>query len=315
MTINIPYTLTNESINIVWKGKTYTITKSAPNFRSLRKAILKEDWDSIPKFLTVNKTVEDWSKKRFKVDEENNISYEGTDLPSSLTTRILTLVQKGEDPNSFFNFWTRLQKNPSYRSVKQLWSFLSHQGIPITPDGCFLAYKSVKKNFRDHHSGRFSNSPGVVQEMARNKISDDPTVACHEGFHVGTLSYAKNFNSDNSRVVICKIDPKDVVCVPFDASSQKMRVCRYEVIGNHGSAILSSDSSSSFSPKRVVQAKWEKYDKMDITELISVPLDILRSYASNALNIVGSSKIPGGKTALIQVISQTRMDNMVEKAD
>jgi len=35
-------------------------------------------------------------------------------------------------------------------------------------------------------------------------------------------------------MIICRVHPKDVVSVPYDSNSQKMRVCRYKVIGNYG---------------------------------------------------------------------------------
>ena len=139
------------------------------------------------------------------------------------------MASEGKDPTIVMNFWERLSKNPSYRSVQQLWSFLRHQGIPMVPDGCFLAYKGVRSDFKDAHSGKFDNKPGAIHSMPRNKISDDPKEACHEGFHVGALQYAKDFSD---RVVVCKVSPEDVVCVPYDHSAQKMRVCKYEVVGN-----------------------------------------------------------------------------------
>jgi len=150
------------------------------------------------------------------------------------------MATAGNDPTYLLNFWERLQKNPSHRSVTQLFSFLLHEGISFTEDGCFLAYKSVRDDYRDHHSGTFVNKPGAVLEMPRNKISDDPRHACHEGLHVGALSYAQTFGGSGSRIVICKIAPEDVVCVPYDESQRKMRVSRYEVIGNYGCLLPST---------------------------------------------------------------------------
>ena len=52
--------------------------------------------------------------------------------------------------------------------------------------------------------------------------------------HVGALAYAITFCSGGgSRIVICEVDPENVVCVPYDCSQQKMRVCEYKVIGHH----------------------------------------------------------------------------------
>jgi hypothetical protein len=169
--------------------------------------------------------------------EDGQFTYNGASLPTELNQRVIKMATAGDDPTALFNFWERLQKNPSKRSVDQLFSFLSHQGIPFEKDGTFLAYKGVRSDLKDAHSGKFDNSPGNVHEMPRNQISDDPNHACHEGFHVGALAYASGFSQ---RVVICRVDPEHVVCVPYDASAQKMRVCKYEVIGFHNGQELSS---------------------------------------------------------------------------
>ena len=244
------------------------------------------------------------------------------------------MVGRNEDPTAFFRFWERLQQNPSYRSVNQLWAFLNNQGIPLTANGNFLAYKGVQQDYKDVHTSTYDNSPGAINEMPRNKISDDPHKSCHDGFHVGALEYAKNFSS---RVVICEVDPKDVVCVPYDSSQQKMRVCKYRVIGNYGSQLDDavedvSDSSAlnvhSGAPVATEEdggqtilrktspviptddptrpEDFKALDKMGVVQLLDQPIGPLRTYASRGLNIVGASKIPGGKTALIQAIVKAR---------
>lgn len=337
------YTMSNESINIVWEGKMHAIRKGSANFVNLRNAILNEDWDAIPKNLTVVKSLETWAKGKFKVDG-NTITYGETRLPHDLNDRIMKMVSGGEDPQPLFNFWEKLQKNPSFRSVHQLWPFLNQEGIPFTKSGNFLAYKSVKMDYKDHHSGEFDNSPGRINEMPRNQISDDPREACHEGFHVGALGYASTFGSGR-RIVVCEVDPADVVCVPYDHGQQKMRVCKYKVIGNHNDQHMSStvhedstdveldtdtpevdadvENDSTLSKeekKKAVESTRKgkkgsgplprkpnrKLDEMGLAALMAQPIEVLRTYASINLNITGASKIRGGKSALLAVVMKAR---------
>lgn len=341
-----PYTLTNESITVVWQGKPHTVRKGSPHFLNLRKAILEENWGSIEANLDVVKSLQDWAKGKFTVVGDE-FAFEGTPLPNSFNRRVLDMATAGEDPTPLFNFWERLQKNPSYRSVQQLYDFLKHEGIPLTVDGCFLAYKNVRQNFLDHHSGKFNNSPGAINQLPRNQVSDDPAVECDAGFHVGALQYARSFNSDG-RIVICKIDPMDVVAVPRDSSQHKMRVCKYEVKGLHNGEFLPSttfiddkypESSSVGSDveveiedeaeevespeaandratdeqaaqgegqKLVVPRKYQKFQIMPVEQLLTQSIMTLREYAGKGLQIVGASKIPGGKTALVAKILEAR---------
>lgn len=364
----IAFTITRESIIVVMNGKTYPVQKGSPNFLGLRNALNNEDWEEVPKHLTIEKAVKAWSNDKFII-EGGKVTYLGESIPYDITTRIISMVTNGENPTSLFNFYERLQKNPSFRSVEQLYGFLKHENIPITPEGFILTYKMVRQDYKDVHSGTFDNSPGTIQEMPRNKISDDPLLACHDGFHVGALSYAQSFHS-GGRLVVCKVDPEHVVCVPHDSSSRKVRVCKYEVIGLYGSELPSTsfvekvpeapevladeeeDAEEDWKekwgesdddgvedeveedeesedvteeekpvvtpkatlPKKVVPPSdvrpvrkgFAKYSKLDMGGLLDLSLDELRKYATYGLSIVGASKIPGGKVALVDRIIKSR---------
>lgn len=364
------YTITNESITVFLYGRLYTVQKGAPNYEALRKAIIEENWEAIPNNITVATSIKTWAKGKFTINNEGTqFYYEGTEVPSQLNKRIISVASENGNPDPLLKFWERLQKNPSWRSVQQLFPFLEHEGIPITDDGCFLAYKGVKEDLRDVHSGQFDNSPGKVHEMPRNKISDDPNEACHYGFHVGAEHYATNFGQ---RTVICKVAPEDVVCIPYDSDQQKMRVCKYEVIGfrggtmpsttitredipdpyedeipplneedipdpdedeayeseeenyeeDYGEAVVHEPTLPASKPKeeniiplpsrKSVPRAYQKYQKMDAAKLMAQQISDLRAYATHGLAIVGASKIPGGKSALVSKILEVREPGNVE---
>lgn len=265
-------------------------------------------------------------------------------VPEGIKRRILALSADGKSPNPILRFYERLQKNPSKRSVDQLFPFLDKMHIPITGDGCFLAYKGVNDDYTDRHSGTISNRPGTTVKLSRNLVSDDPREECHFGLHVGAQGYARSFAD---RMVICKVDPEHVVCVPYDNSQQKMRVCEYKVIGNYGDDLPSdvidgedletahdtkavevieeeidstqqlkdgsSDSKKevhekveSVKTKRIEKkldkSAFAKYKGMNAQKLMNFSLDDLRQYATYGLEMVGASKVPGGKSALVSKI-------------
>jgi hypothetical protein len=332
--VNPTYTVTNTTITIIWEGSAHTVKKGSPNFEPLRDAILAKRWADVPNHLTVAKAIESWSEGHFKISG-SLVTYKGTQVSGDLHARMLKMVTAGDDPGALCRFYERLQANPSFRSVQQLYPFLQHRGIPITEDGCFLAYKGVRANFKDVHSGQVDNSPGTSHEMTRNLISDDPRTPCHFGFHVGALKYASGFGP---RVVICKVDPADVVCVPYDSSQEKMRVCAYSVIGLYGGEMPSTTIGNEDIPEVEVKTKtvtrskeegavavklpkakapkktkakadpsmWAGYDGLDSFGLLKKPLDNLRKYATYALKVVGASKIRGGKVALVDTILKAR---------
>jgi hypothetical protein len=237
------YTLTHDTLTVVVRGRPYSIRRGAEKFEAARQAVLDEQWDVLPSLLSPGLAIEQWLTGGDFTVVDGFVTYQGDRIDQSLNARLMKMADEGKDPSCWLKFWTRLQANPSYRSVNQLYAFLVHEGIAIDEeDGFILAYKSVRSDYLDHHSGKHDNHPGAVCEMPRNKISDDPNTPCHEGFHVGALKYASTFGSDNKRIVICKVDPADVVCVPYDSSQMKVRVCKYVVVGNYSGQPLPSTS-------------------------------------------------------------------------
>jgi hypothetical protein len=125
----------------------------------------------------------------------------------------------------------RLMDNPSKRAVDELYRFLEACDLPITNDGHFLAYKRVRGDFTDIHSGRFDNSVGAKPRLRRNEVDEDSNRTCSHGLHVCSAAYLPHFGSGpGNRVVVVKVDPADVVAVPQDYNNAKMRVCAYEVV-------------------------------------------------------------------------------------
>lgn len=276
------------------------------------------------------------------------MTYCGQPVPDGIRHRVLSLSAEGKSPNPLLRFYERLQRNPSKRSVDQLFPFLNKMGIPITADGCFLAYKGVRPNYMDKHSGTISNRPGTIVKLPRNLVSDDPREECHFGLHVGAIGYARNFAET---LVVCKVDPEHVVCVPYDSYQEKMRVCEYKVIGNYGEDLPSDiidgeeletahdtqavevieeeienvdqlkkgsseskkkehENTESVKTKRVERKldkkEFVKFKKLNAQKLMEFSLDDLRRYATYGLEMVGASKVAGGKAALVSKILKLR---------
>jgi hypothetical protein len=125
-------------------------------------------------------------------------------------------------------FMENLMQNPSKRAVTELYGFLEKNSLPITPDGHFLAYKRVRFDYKDCHTGTMDNSVGKVVEMERNNVDDDKDRTCSTGLHFCSQSYLGHFGGE--RIVIVKINPRDVVSIPSDYNDSKGRACQYEVV-------------------------------------------------------------------------------------
>jgi hypothetical protein len=152
---------------------------------------------------------------------------------------MIQMLQEGFPIEPMVHFMENLYQNPSKRAVTELYGFLEKGNLPITPDGHFLAYKKVRDDYTDVHSGKFDNSVGQVVEMERHDVDDNKDNTCSTGLHFCSMSYLSCFGGE--RTVIVKINPADVVSIPSDYNDAKGRACRYEVIGE-----LSVDPSKAF---------------------------------------------------------------------
>ena len=141
--------------------------------------------------------------------------------------------QEGFDITPLTNFIDNVMVNPSKRAVDELYGFLEYGNLPLTPDGCFLAYKVVGSNYyKDKHSGTFDNHIGSTCRMVRNHVDDNKEQTCSTGLHFCSREYAENFfYSYNDHMMVIKINPRDVVSIPVDYNNTKGRCCLYEVVG------------------------------------------------------------------------------------
>lgn len=243
------YDVVRGSITVIIDSVPYTVDKSHPAYKKLLEAFKTNDANKFIEHLSESNQlksfvqVDSTGKATGLVVDGNSILYNGTPLNSVLVTHILQMKNEGFEIDGMLKFLENLLKNPSRRSVEQLYQFLAHRNMPITEDGCFIAYKSVRSDYKDKHSGKFSNTVGTEISCERNMVDDDPRNTCSYGFHVGALKYSGpggEFHSSGDKVVLCKVNPADVVAVPADHNAQKLRVCKYIVIDEFKEVLSSS---------------------------------------------------------------------------
>jgi hypothetical protein len=226
--MSYPFILQGGNLTIVIDNTPHTIHKSHLTYQTVINAIKANDWETVKESIEPKKLIVSYAKGNVTI-EGDSLLWNGKELHNSLATRLIGMLTEGFDIDPMVNFMHNLMRNPSKRSVQELYGFLEKNSLPITPDGYFLAYKKVRANYFDVHSGTMDNSVGKVVEMARNEVDDDKDRTCSSGLHFCSKDYLNHFGGE--RVVIVKIDPADVVSIPSDYNDSKGRTCRYTVIG------------------------------------------------------------------------------------
>lgn len=241
----------DRSITMVIDGAPYTVRPDHPSYAQAYKAYKERDGETFINCLNVQKAVETFvqSNGGGKVTvKDGQVYYNGNVIDDCIAERIRNMMREGEDFGPMVLFLENIMQNPSFNSRKQLYQFLSHENLPITDDGCFLAYKTIRGDWYDKHSGTIKNSVGSTIRIDRSLVDDNPNNHCSHGLHVGALSYAGPggwYNSSGDRVIIVKVNPRDAVSVPGDHSAQKLRVCEYQVYCEYKEPLYRSTYSTS----------------------------------------------------------------------
>jgi hypothetical protein len=225
---------TDGFLTVVVDGKQHTILASNPLFASAVSAFQIKDFDALMLALDPSRKFLNLYAKYEQIEvKDGSVFVDGDVIQSVVADRIINFLADGLDCLPIFKFITRLQLNPSKRAVDELYTFLEHKHLPLTETGTFLAYKAVRNDFTDKHTGKFFNGVGEVLSMPRNKVDDDKNVGCSYGFHAGTLRYASEFACGSDKMVLVEIDPADVVSIPTDCEFQKLRTARYKVVAEY----------------------------------------------------------------------------------
>jgi hypothetical protein len=222
------YIMTQDgNISINNNGKVTQVSAAHPNHARIAELLQNGKTEGLAELLDVPAMV----MQRFEdvsVDVYGQVFYKGNQVHGVICNKIMTFMKAGEDFGPLARFLSNLMKNPSEDSRNELYDFLTNGNMPITEDGCFLAYKGVNPNYNDCHTGKIDNSPGAKpSRMKRDDVDPDRRKACSNGYHVGSFNYASGFGQ---RLMIVKVNPADAVSVPYDHSCEKLRVTYYEVL-------------------------------------------------------------------------------------
>lgn len=239
----IPFTKTDTSLVVVIKGAPKVVLREDPRYALVLVELRGDANEDTVAEILATMPVADETRAGFAESSleiipgaifvDNKLNVDGmpdNDFVNNMARRIYA---EGFSLIPLARFLQRLALNPSFKIRRDLLEFLEVGKLPLREDGRFVAYKRVRGDFRDIHSGRFDNSVGQVLIMDRQQVDDDSNNTCSYGFHVCSHSYLAHFGSNQhglDRALACAVAPEDVVSIPVDYNNTKMRVCQYEVV-------------------------------------------------------------------------------------
>jgi len=216
---------TDKTMTVIVNGSTEFVDLETDLGKECLDLYRRGKFNEIPDIITASKLLGGGVEE----SESGRLVVDGVEMDVELANKVREFKSKGLPFDYLIKLAEKIEDIDSYFVRHQLYGFLKHNGHPITPTGNFIAYKMVRSDFKDIHSNTFDNSVGSTVSMPRRDCNEDPNEPCSAGLHVAAYDYAHDFGSGN--LVLCEVDPRDVVAVPKDYDQKKMRTCRYKVVG------------------------------------------------------------------------------------
>ncbi len=268
------YILTPNKLTIVGNQKHIQIESDNQHWEECRQLLKEKKFEEIIQLVDKKDIIIEYMNGNISIIDDC-VLIDGKQIHNRIVDRIIQFKNEGYDFVPLINFIKNQLLNPSSESIEDLYDFIEHGSMPITSDGCFLAYKVVDSDYLDKHSNTFDNHIGCVCEMNREDVDSDRLNTCSTGLHVCTYDYISSFICCNDHVMIVKVNPKDVVSVPVDYNQSKMRCCKYVVVDEY---INFNKGTSGYFNKLY----YDNYEE-DSTEITEGKIFTLNKYLNNSL--------------------------------
>lgn len=222
---------------IIIGAESFAIRKDHVSYPSILEELNGDrDPDKLRSLLDIKTSISTLTEGKVEV-KDDKIYVNGEEVNTGLSRRILGFVRDNQNglAKPLIAFLENLMNNPSRRAVQGLYEWLEKSNLPITEDGCFIAWKIVGPDFMSLYNGnnaeKFDNSPGKTVQVARNQVDEDPDKTCSYGLHFCSDGYLPSYGrAEGNKVVMVKVNPADVVAFPRDYNTAKGRCCKYEVL-------------------------------------------------------------------------------------
>ncbi len=219
-----------DTISMYVDGDYYQIDKSHANYPAVLEELRQTERDTakLIQLMDVTTFVVLFTEGRLSFGQ-GEVRFKDEPLNGYMVDRVLQLAAEGLPVTSWARFMDNLMDNPLPSVRDDIYKWMEAGKLPITEDGCITAFKKVRADYTDVHSGKFSNKAGNVLEMDRSACNTDRNQTCSTGFHFCSAGYLSHFGGN--KVMVVKINPRDVTAIPKDYNNHKARCCKYTVVG------------------------------------------------------------------------------------
>lgn len=252
------YTITSDdefsgATVILDNGETLVIAGDNKNYSEVVRGLVEQDLTDdelvalIAPFAAIYSKLTKLSERVSR--KGSRLLFDGDVVDNALTKFIIDAMNEGNDEvwKAYIAFMEKLYQNPSEESRKHFFHYIEDNGLQLTPDGDAVLYKGTKEDGKSTVQGYgivngvevehdyLQNSLGAIIEIPRSKVDPNRSSECSVGLHVGAFEYVTGrFHGTWPQMWTVLVNPRDVVAVPHDYQSSKIRVTRYVVVQDLG---------------------------------------------------------------------------------
>lgn len=238
------YTKHQAGLTLMIDGVPAVIDRTNPNYDLIEADLKAGKYDRVMKLSNTKAAVQQAiaeAGESSKLSIRNGqIFWAGPKGPEQvqgpLVDRIVSTIRNGSTTQAvkpLIALLSNISRNKAKDLREELYQFLMSGAMPITQDGCFLAYKKVKANFKDIYTGTMDNSPGKLVWQKPETVDTNRNNHCSRGLHFCSRGYLSHYSDGGSstKTVIVKVNPRHVYAIPTDYQCQKGRASEYYVVG------------------------------------------------------------------------------------
>lgn len=223
------YIMTPTTIHLLIDGKVHPISNTHVNYTAILDAVRSGASDDVLRPLVdIPSFLAKVTAGRVQVGDDA-VLFDGKAVVGVIADRLLALLSGGFDVMPLARFLDRVMSNPVESARDELYTWLEQSKMPITSDGCFIAYKKVNDDYKSYYDSYTDNSIGAV--LPRIEADTDRDRTCSNGYHFCSQEYLPSYYGSRGKVVLVKIAPEEVRAIPSDYNNSKGRAATYTVVG------------------------------------------------------------------------------------
>lgn len=223
------YIINKDSVTLTYQDEVYTTDSSNTNFKEIVNLIIQGNYSEAANLFSYAAAISNWVDGLLEV-RDDRIFYDNFEIKGKFVEKIIKHAQNDLDVASFLKFLKLTMEQEDVEVRNRLLDFAADDTIDFSDEGYVIAFKNVKSDYYDKHSGKFRNMVGDKPSVPRSSVDADHNATCSSGLHVCSFKYLVRCWGTSGRNMVVHVNPKDFVAIPYDYDDSKARVSTYTVV-------------------------------------------------------------------------------------